>query len=248
MHNVPKRAKVEMLIANANPIELEKYSPDQPRVPAGNPDGGQWTAEGGTVTYAEQYEETAHTTSRRVSKPNKEGITDTDRKNPRFRGMTDTQIKKQKFVDAHLSATEKAAKELNVPVANILGVAALESGWGLGSFVLDGPTVVESTNSYFGMHAPAPFMDGTTQASSGPALVASFASYEDSLKAFVAVKGPIIRNISDPLQFATVIQIKGEFGIDMITGKFDPTYIPKLTDTIRHLPPTIAYTRKYPNE
>lgn len=25
-----------------------KYSPDQPRVPEGNPDGGQWTAEGGS--------------------------------------------------------------------------------------------------------------------------------------------------------------------------------------------------------
>lgn len=26
---------------------LQKYSPDQPRVPAGNPDGGQWTRDGG---------------------------------------------------------------------------------------------------------------------------------------------------------------------------------------------------------
>jgi hypothetical protein len=26
-----------------------KYRPDQPRVPAGNPDGGQWTGEGGSV-------------------------------------------------------------------------------------------------------------------------------------------------------------------------------------------------------
>src|SRR3712207_6683082 len=26
-----------------------KYRPDQPRVPAGNPDGGQWTSEGGGV-------------------------------------------------------------------------------------------------------------------------------------------------------------------------------------------------------
>jgi hypothetical protein len=26
---------------------LRKYNPDQPRVPAGNPDGGQWTNEGG---------------------------------------------------------------------------------------------------------------------------------------------------------------------------------------------------------
>ena len=26
----------------------QKYSPDQPRVPAGNPDGGQWTSDGGS--------------------------------------------------------------------------------------------------------------------------------------------------------------------------------------------------------
>jgi hypothetical protein len=29
--------------------ELKKYSPDQPRVPAGNPDGGQWTSDGGSA-------------------------------------------------------------------------------------------------------------------------------------------------------------------------------------------------------
>lgn len=29
---------------------LQKYSPDQPRVPGGNPDGGQWTSEGGEGT------------------------------------------------------------------------------------------------------------------------------------------------------------------------------------------------------
>jgi hypothetical protein len=28
---------------------VQKYSPDQPRVPAGNPDGGQWTNEGGSA-------------------------------------------------------------------------------------------------------------------------------------------------------------------------------------------------------
>jgi len=31
-----------------------KYSPDQPRVPAGNPDGGQWTSGGGTAAQAVQ--------------------------------------------------------------------------------------------------------------------------------------------------------------------------------------------------
>jgi hypothetical protein len=28
-------------------VALEKYDPDQPRVPPGNSDGGQWTSEGG---------------------------------------------------------------------------------------------------------------------------------------------------------------------------------------------------------
>jgi HK97 family phage portal protein len=31
---------------------LRKYDPDEPRVPAGNPDGGQWTAEGGDASGA----------------------------------------------------------------------------------------------------------------------------------------------------------------------------------------------------
>ncbi len=29
------------------PAELKKYNPDEPRVPAGNPDGGEWTTESG---------------------------------------------------------------------------------------------------------------------------------------------------------------------------------------------------------
>ncbi|WP_319796870.1 hypothetical protein [Nitrobacter sp.] len=33
-------------VAKAFPALARKYSPDQPRVPAGNPDGGQWTDSG----------------------------------------------------------------------------------------------------------------------------------------------------------------------------------------------------------
>ena len=33
---------------SANDALLQKYSPDQPRVSAGNSDGGQWTSEGGS--------------------------------------------------------------------------------------------------------------------------------------------------------------------------------------------------------
>jgi hypothetical protein len=38
----PDRA-LDRALETGNDTPLEKYSPDQPRVPAGNPDGGQWT-------------------------------------------------------------------------------------------------------------------------------------------------------------------------------------------------------------
>ena len=36
----------DLPVEPGNDPSLHKYSPDQPRVPAGNPDGGQWTSEG----------------------------------------------------------------------------------------------------------------------------------------------------------------------------------------------------------
>jgi hypothetical protein len=38
--------ELPMLVMAELQSELKKYSPDQPRVPAGNSKGGQWTAEG----------------------------------------------------------------------------------------------------------------------------------------------------------------------------------------------------------
>jgi hypothetical protein len=34
---------------------LTKYNPDQPRVPAGNSDGGQWTADGNVSASADDF-------------------------------------------------------------------------------------------------------------------------------------------------------------------------------------------------
>jgi hypothetical protein len=47
MDKVPALVQVRMLLALALPVPFHKYSPGQPRVPAGNSDGGQWTSEGG---------------------------------------------------------------------------------------------------------------------------------------------------------------------------------------------------------
>ena len=66
------------------------------------------------------------------------------------------------------------------------------------------------------------------------------------MNAFVAVKGSIVRNISDPTQFATAVQQKGGFGINIDTGEFDPDYVPNLVKTITHLSSAIAFARQHP--
>lgn len=43
----------------------------------------------------------------------------------------DTTAKKERFVDTHLADAQRIAEKLGVPVENILGLSALESGWGV---------------------------------------------------------------------------------------------------------------------
>ena len=44
--SMPPRSRMDYRVAPDNDASLHKYNPDQPRVPGGNPDGGQWTSEG----------------------------------------------------------------------------------------------------------------------------------------------------------------------------------------------------------
>lgn len=95
---------------------LGKYNPDwgdEPRVPAGNPDGGQWTdGDGGDSQDASVTPAAARTDA--------------------------TQAKKERFVDAHLADAQMGAARLRVPVENILGLSALESSWGEHHFAAEG--------------------------------------------------------------------------------------------------------------
>ncbi|MBV8939647.1 MAG: glucosaminidase domain-containing protein [Alphaproteobacteria bacterium] len=167
---------------------------------------------------------------------NADGVTDADRKNPRFQGMTDTQIKKQKFVDAHLAVAEKGAQQLNVPVQNLLGLSALESGWGVGDrFASEG-------NNFFGLHYPAPFSGSPMYAALSGAPVATFANYEASMNSFIVSDGNIIRGISDPTAFAEALQNSGKFGINR-NGTAVSTYVPNMVSTIHGLSSYIARTR-----
>ena len=165
---------------------------DEPRVPAGNPDGGQWTDEGGDDVQVQ----------------------------PTAARMDETQARKERFVDAHLADTQEVADRLQVPVENILGVSAVESGWVESRIAVQG-------NNFFGIHHPAPYATGYLPAHAGPVRVATFASYADSLRSFVAIAGSLVRGAADPSGFAVALQNSGKFGVG------NPTYVPSLTSTIR---------------
>jgi flagellum-specific peptidoglycan hydrolase FlgJ len=138
------------------------------------------------------------------------------------------QAMKERFVDAHLADAQKAANRLNIPVENILALSALEWGWGRSSFAAQG-------NNYFGIHYPAPYATGYIQAKRGPAKVATFASYADSLKSFVALSGSLVQGKSDPEAFAAALQNSGKFGMNPDTGAKVPTYVSGVAGTIRGL-------------
>jgi flagellum-specific peptidoglycan hydrolase FlgJ len=139
---------------------------------------------------------------------------------------------KERFVDAHLADAQKAADQLGIPVENILGLSALESGWGSSPFAAQG-------SNYFGIHYPAPYATGYMRAKKGPAKVATFASYADSLQSFVALSGSIVQGKSDAEAFATALQNSGKFGV-YENGAKVPSYVPNVAATIRRLAPIVA--------
>jgi flagellum-specific peptidoglycan hydrolase FlgJ len=122
--------------------------------------------------------------------------------------------------------------QLRIPVENILALSALESGWGSHPFAAQ-------CNNYFGIHYPAPYATGYIPAKKGPAKVATFASYADSLKSFVVISGSLIQGKSDPKAFAAALQSSGKFGI-YENGAKVPTYVGGVAGTSRGLRAMVA--------
>lgn len=123
----------------------------------------------------------------------------------------------QNWISPHGADAAAVAKSVGTSEANILGISALESGWGSGPFVGNG------RNAYFNLEkvrakkdpnpALLPFSTGWAKASGSNALVATYGNYLDSAKSFAAVEGNIIKNVTDPTQFASNLQTLGKFGI-----------------------------------
>ncbi|MGH7063812.1 MAG: glucosaminidase domain-containing protein [Stellaceae bacterium] len=193
--------------------DLQKYNPNwdqEARNPAAAPGAGEWTGNG---------EESRQT--------------DIAYFQPAAAQISDVQAKKERFVEAHLDDTQKAADELGIPVENILALAALESRWGNSRFAVQG-------HNYFGIHWPAPYATGYLEAKNSRNRVAIFASYADSVKSFIAISGSLVRGKSDPVAFAAALQNSGKFGIDPDTGAKVPGYVAGVAGTISGLRTIVA--------
>lgn len=191
--------------------DLAKYSPNQPRIPAGNAGGGRWFTDGSA---------TAPLASHNGSEGSPHFILAADRV------PEATPAEREKFTDDHLADAQYWADKLHVPVENILGLSALESGWGKGRFAIQG-------NNFINLYAPAPYQTGSMPALESTSRLATFASYGDCLKSLAERYGHLIDGISDPAEFAATLQNAKLFGIDPDTGAKVPGFVSGVTQTIR---------------
>ncbi|HZK90297.1 MAG TPA: glucosaminidase domain-containing protein [Stellaceae bacterium] len=211
-------------LAIAEALAKAGFNPDEPRVPAGNSDGGQWTTDG--------------TTGKPSSGPGiPVAISAHGSDIQPVAAQTGVGQKgKERFVDAHVADTQPAADKLGIPVENILAAAAEESTWGTSSFAIDG-------NNFFGIHFPAPHAEGYMEALGNTKIkVAAFPSYAKSLASFVATSGSIIQGKADPEDFARALQDSGKFGV-YESGAKVPTYVHDLAATIRGIRIILARRR-----
>jgi flagellum-specific peptidoglycan hydrolase FlgJ len=103
------------------------------------------------------------------------------------------------FVFEHYAEAKQLADKVNVPVENILGLAAEESQYGTGS-------IAQECKNYFSLHAPAKFQIGSQPARGDPSVkVAKFQSFKDCGESFIASYGERIRNKTDPHEFARAL-------------------------------------------
>ncbi len=154
--------------------------------------------------------------------------------NPPTSSQDPTTLMKENFVRKHLEDAQRAADRLHVPVEFILGLSALESGWGKEDrFARDG-------NNFLNMHSPAPFATGSMAAKRGNAEVATYASYAQCLESFIARYGASVQGVTDPTKFLSILQNdRRAFGIDPDTEKPLPAFIPDTKSTIKKLIPII---------
>jgi len=145
-----------------------------------------------------------------------------------------TPAQRAAFVYVHLAAATRAAKALGVPVENVLGLAALESGWGMSRFAKEG-------RNLFNMYYPAPQSKAMLPAKDNKnSHVACYDNAEQSFQSFATKYKMLVQGVNDPEIFATVLQNKARFGVSTKTGKNDPRFVPSVVKTIRSMRSRLA--------
>jgi flagellum-specific peptidoglycan hydrolase FlgJ len=103
------------------------------------------------------------------------------------------------FAVTYKPHADPLAQKLQVPVENLLGLAAEESLWGQGD-------IARKYNNYFSMHAPARYQTGEVAAKRDPKVkVAMFRSFNDCGASFIDRFGQAVQGKSDPTEFAEAL-------------------------------------------
>jgi RHS repeat-associated protein len=133
------------------------------------------------------------------------------------------------WIAAHGKDAAKVAGELGVTTAEILGLSALESGWGASRFAAD-------FNNFFSLYYPVPLATGSIPAADNPkAKLATFASYADSAESFGLAYGWIVSGLTNPSEFAAALKNAGKYGIDPKTGAKVKSFVGDTARTIEGL-------------
>ncbi len=104
-----------------------------------------------------------------------------------------------RLVTDHKTDCELLAKQINVPIENVLGLAAQESQYGTGRIARD-------CNNYFSMRAPAPLQVGVETAHGDPKVkVAKYSSFLQSGQSFVQKYGNAVKGLAEPIAFAQAL-------------------------------------------
>ncbi len=166
---------------------LPRYNSDQPRVPAGQPGAGEWSSggsAGGTrdagVSSSGWLESVAAQTRYLVTDIPAADSSDQTNFFEEISSLPSASPRTQRqFVQNNFAAASAAADELDVPVENILGLAALESSWGRSTFAAQG-------NNMFNLGVDAPGTNGFIESARPPhRKVGRFDDPKDSFDSFV---------------------------------------------------------------
>ncbi|MDE1145622.1 MAG: glucosaminidase domain-containing protein [Azospirillaceae bacterium] len=139
--------------------------------------------------------------------------------------------KKRQFVQRNIAIAREVAGKLNVPVENILGVAAIESGWGGKN---EDARFTREGNNYFVQHAHSKYENGTMFNHAGNVEMSTFATPEDSFRSFAESEKNLIGGVRDPEKFAQRLQNSKRFGI-YENGEPVPNYVGDVAGTAKKL-------------